>query len=1647
MKLALKIVILAVLFMPVLVGAQVATGTPQYGSFGGGPFDTVNLGNLNVYFSIPIVDKAGRGMPFVYNLAYNSSVWEAPAVSGSGTWTPVQAFGWTSQTAVVTGYMSYHMTTINGRVRGSGGIWYTCPTVLYSGFVYNDPFGVQHPFFGDTQNTSSQPPQCDPPASQPNFSAIASDGSGYQLSVTNYHISVLNSPTGKLISPPSTNQYSSGVVTDTNGNQISSNGSGTFTDTLGTTALTVGGGAPSAETFSYTNPQGSQSTYSMNYQYYTVATDFQISGIAEYGPLANYLVSSIQLPDGTSYSFTYERTPAGANCTPLNGTFQNYCVTGRIASATLPTGGTVSYAYSGGPSNTGIYSDGSTANLTRTLSPGGEWTYSRSLVSGTPGPGSAWTTTINDPSSPSNTTVSNFAEDSTTSTSGPSTVPTYNLYETQRQIYQGSSTLLLTKIVCYNLNWTNCASPSTTVGSPITQTDTYTELPNAQAKLSQVVYNGSSTVPGLIGAETDFDYGVNQGAAPTPNPLRSAIILYATLNGIVGLPSTVEVEDWQNGWVSKTTYSYDQGSVTPTSGTPQHVSVTGSRGNLTTLSTYTASGTSLNQTAAYYDTGELYTSTDVNGASTTYVYGSGSCGNTFATTIDEPLGLFRSAAWNCNGSVATSVIDENNQTSVVTYNDPNFWRPTQTSDQENNPTSITYINQTAVESSLSFNSNNSIVDFRSSVDGFGRPNLNQRLQGPGATNYDTTETDYNNVGFADRSTMLFSAAAGGTNSSAPGVSTTYDALGRVLTTTDSDGGTTSYTYTDNDVLVTVSGTGSQSFQKQFEYDGLGRLTSVCEISSTLAGRGTCGQTSQQTGFWTKYTYDGAGRLLTAIQNAQAASNQQQTRSYYYDWAGRLTSEVNPETGTVSYTYDSACGSYAASLGDMTKRVDNAGNTTCYVYDALHRLTDAGYNGPVCRHYRYDNSPTPYNNGTPPSGVTVANTMTRLKEASTDQCSFTTLQTDEWFSYSPRGELTDVYESTPHSGGYYHTTAAYWPSGALETLSGIPSVPMLNYGAGGNGLDGEGRYTKVYASSGTNPVTDVTYSTSSTANPLGSLTGVTYGSSDGDSFTYDPNTGRALTYTFSVNGSTDVGTTTWNINGTLASLNINDQIPSTNDSQSCTSYTYDDLGRLAGVTCGAGTGSQSFSYDPFGNISKTANGFGLSFQPSSYNAANQPMVSGMSFDADGNTKTDNIGNTYTWDPNWGNMTSVNGITATYDALGSVVEQANGSGYNQILWSAVGKVAIMNGTSLAKAFAGLPGGGTAVYTSSGLAYYRHADWLGSSRLASTPSRTLYSSTAYAPFGEQYATSGTADPSFTGENSDTVSSLYDFTFRRLSPSQGRWISPDPAGLAAVDITSPQSWNRYAYVYNLPTAVTDPTGLQPLGGPWRYDPSTCDGIACGGGDGESGSGGGGCSLDGMALSCEVVFGLINAGDTLDCPNDDCGLPGRIFIGSNGEQYVLTQSDDPNDNDPWVWTAQNGEQVSLSDGTLEEDLPMIYSGLNEIELISLGANLPSNNPGGNVPWQPCKIGNCQQKTIKVITVPPGNMCGGALKNGIVIPDTFVSEWLCQGQGPACSQNEQSYFDSCEATPGNRGFEGNGVVCAPFGGNGCGIAAQCCHEP
>ncbi len=1394
--------LLLVLVFPFHASGQVATGTPPFGSFGGGP-DVINLGNLNSHIAIPVLHKTGRaGMNFTYDLNYDTSVWY-PA---GGGWQSVGNWGWGTTQVGFTGSITYYAQQVY------------CPAdssyyLQYWDFWYADPYGISHHFSFEGVNTYIS---SDPNCGATSGSRIAADDSGLKLTVSGWPrglSATIITSTGQTITPSIQGQtYGTVTQTDRNGNQLSLSSAGVFTDTLGTTVLSVSGsGTPSSPTkLTYTPPSGTPVYYQINYTSYTVQTNFHCNGIAEYGPTTNNLVSEIDLPDynattnpNSRYIFAYETTPGDAH--------NPHYVTGRIASVTLPTGGTISYSYSGG-SNGIVCADGSTATLTRTT-PDGTWTYAHSES------GTAWNTLLSDPQG--NQTNMNFQ----------------GIYETQRQVSQlinGSQTLLRQWTTCYNGNTSNCNTTAITL--PIIQRNVNDQYGSNGLQCQHNFYYNSG---GGLKEQDDYDYG----SGSPGSLLRKTLIAYASLppnitafqqtvticNGTGSSSSCVGPSGGNTGTVvAQTNYNYDETTPTATSGIAQHTSVSGSRGNLTSIN-YPVGG--LTSHFTYYDTGSPDTSQDVNGATTTYNYSSNTadCQMAFPTSISEPLSLSRSMTWNCTGGVQLTAVDENNQTSTVNYNDSYFWRPASALDQSSNTTTFNYYTPVPARTELYmfFNSNNSIAEQLTTLDGLGRVSVAQRQQAPGVSNFDTVETDYDALGRPSRVTVpYFSNSYGQTNSSAPAQTQTYDALNRPLVATDGGGGTVTYTYPQNDVLVTVgpAPSGESTKRRQLEYDSLGRLTSVCEVTP-LSGSGTCGQTNSQTGYWTKYSYDALGNLLTVTQNAQATSGSQQSRSYSYDAMSRLTSETNPESGTRTYVYDSdstMCGNGAStSRGDLLKTVDANGNCVMRYYDVLHRVTDTGNNNQSatnpCKRFRYDNS-SGYTGSTKPPGL--VNTIGRLIEAATDACTTTDqILADEWFSYSPRGEISDTYESTPHSGGYYHLSQIYWPNGAPNVLSGNIGLPTFTYG-----VDGEGRTSTASASSGQNPVTSTIYNVFASPNQLS----VAFGSGDSDVFNYDPNTFRLNKYQFNIGSQTVTGTTGWNQNGSLGTWNITDPFSSAN-TQNC-SFAADDLARISQVNCGTIWG-QNFSYDPFGNIQK--NGIsgtgGSSFTPTYQSSPITNRVASVggtsaTYDANGNSLNDTF-RTFTWDAD-SNPITIGSVSLTYDAFDRMVEQSVSGTNSEIVYSPGGvKLALMSSTALTKAFIPLTGGATAVYNSSGLAYYRHTDLLGSSRFASTTSQTLYADYAYAPFGEPYASSGAIDPSFTGQNQDTTAGLYDFLYREHDPNQGRWTSPDPAGLAAANPADPQSWNRYSYVVNNPLSLTDPAGLCPgqPGCPQHQSGPTC--------------------------------------------------------------------------------------------------------------------------------------------------------------------------------------------------------------------------------
>jgi RHS repeat-associated protein len=1406
-----------------------AIGTPPFGSFVGGPFDVINLGNLNVHFTVPILHKAGRGMPFAYDMTYDSSVWSPGSVNGVQTWQPGNSYwGWQGLSGGAYTSLTYTTTYTSGTCGQLGnGTWQAWQ---YSNMVYTDQAGKHSIGYGSSFISTNGVTQCPPAGPNPSTPEIApaEDGSGltaYVLPPNGGSLSAsINNPHG-ITFPQGGGSYGG---TDANGNEITAN-NGVYTDTLGQTALTVAGVPPSNTTFTYTAPSGAAADYAVSYKSYTVETNFGCSGVAEYNATGVYLIDKITLPDTTFYQFEYEATAGGSGQ-----------VTGRLASASLPTGGSITYTYPMNGTHNGVncadgsapIASGTNPSLTRTVTPGGTWFYARTQVSG-----AHWQTKITDPTAAANQTVVDLQQDSTT----------LNFYPTQSQVYAGTATgtPLRTTIICYNgvSISTPASCPTTAVSTPISRQTVFSYLPNpsstsAESEIDTQYY---SSIAGFSAEVDTYDYA--KGAV---GPVLNKVITAFSTIGPQVLPSSVTVEDSASNIKAYTSYSYDQWTPTATTSTPNHTSVTAARGNLTTVAVEANSSITLYRKATYYDTGMLNTISDWGKASsggantTTYNYNntgtpSPSCGNSFVTSLSEPLSLTRSFTWNCTGGALTSVTDENGQTSSVYFTgsnfgmsaDPHFWRPYAVTDQLNNPTTLSYPSNTVTESELLFNGNNSAVDQRLKFDAFGRTLLAQMKEGPTSSSYDSTQTDYDALGRASKNYLPFTNTADADCSgTCPGVSTTYDAANRVQTSTDGGGGTITYTFTNNDAYQAVgpAPSGENAKRKQLEYDGLGRVRSVCEITSAT-GSGTCGQFNTQTGFWTNYTFDALGDTTGVTQNAQAVSGSRQTRTYTFDMLGRTLSEQNPETGSITYIYDSSnstCGTYT-SAGDLVEKTDAMGNVTCMKYDALHRVTQTTYPSGTyasvtpTKCYVYDSATV--------NSISMTNVKTRLAEAYTTTASSCTgvVTVDEGFSYSARGEMSGVLEKTPDSSGYYNVNATYWAHGRLNVLNGgtspLPGLPKITYGATGTGLDGKGRITAVTAASGQNPVNSISW------NARNQVTGVTLGSLDNDAYQFDSNTGRMTQYKFNMGTgpTSQTGALTWNANGTLQQMQITDQINTAN-SQTC-AYGHDDLTRIASANCGS-VWAQTFSFDPFGNLSKTGSASFLPTYTGTSGTGTTPsnqyyQISGGStgtsnyYDTNGNLKND-VTHAYTWDAD-GNMLSTDGSTVTmiYDALDRMAEQTRSSGHTEIVYGPYGmKLALMNGQTLVNAFVKLPGGARAVYNSSGLAYYRHADHLGSSRLATTTTRTKYYDVAYAPYGEDYNGSGTtADLAFTDENQDTVkggwaTNLYDFMFREYRPAHGRWTSPDPAGLGVVDPTNPQTWNRYAYVLNNPMALIDLLG-----------------------------------------------------------------------------------------------------------------------------------------------------------------------------------------------------------------------------------------------
>ena len=296
-----------------------------------------------------------------------------------------------------------------------------------------------------------------------------------------------------------------------------------------------------------------------------------------------------------------------------------------------------------------------------------------------------------------------------------------------------------------------------------------------------------------------------------------------------------------------------------------------------------------------------------------------------------------------------------------------------------------------------------------------------------------------------------------------------------------------------------------------------------------------------------------------------------------------------------------------------------------------------------------------------------------------------------------------------------------------------------------------------------------------------------------------------------------------------------------------------------------------------------------------------------YDGAGNLLNDGRMIIYTYDAE-GRIVSLNGETYSYDAEGNRVAKYSGStvmasylldlSNNQVTeLNSAGTWMHSNLYAEGRLFATYEGPGESAPNT---CHFHLTDWLGTKRMQTTSAGVNEEQCYSYPFGDALSCPGAADATehhFTGKEHDSESGNDYFGARYLSSILGRWMSPDPTGLALAEAENPQSLNLYSYVQNNPLSVIDPDGLQ-------VEPAArCGWIRCklwpqiknffkGGGGGGGGNGGGGGGGNGGGWSSTPYPGknLVN----VEYPRAGFWIGGHTSVGIYDSDPTDTDYNDP---------------------------------------------------------------------------------------------------------------------------------------------------------
>jgi len=670
---------------------------------------------------------------------------------------------------------------------------------------------------------------------------------------------------------------------------------------------------------------------------------------------------------------------------------------------------------------------------------------------------------------------------------------------------------------------------------------------------------------------------------------------------------------------------------------------------------------------------------------------------------------------------------------------------------------------------------------------------------------EVTSYQYDNVGQVKRIT----------SPDASYLTFTYDAAHRLTAVTDNLGNRIQYTLdnmgnrTQEEIF---DSTNTLAQKKNREFDALNRLWKNIGAQNQTTqyqydAQGNLKQISDPLQHAANYQFDALNRLNQTI-NASNHTTQQQydsldqisqvtdpksvTTAYTTNGFGDVTQEISQDRGTITYTYDGA--------GNVKTVTDARGVKHTYTWDALNRPTKrthatvTGVPNVATLTWSYDSG---------------ANGIGRLT-GMTDQSGTTT------YSYDAHGRLASKIQKSVFSTLSFTQTLSYQydSAGRVQQVT-YPSGTQITTAYGADGRPVELR------ANGNVLIGNITY------HPFGDVKGWTWGN------------GQAYTRSFDLDGrlkTHPIGGDTRTITYDAASriTNTADTNPIYNRS-----FDYDVNNRLTNQS--DNTSFKIWSYDANSNRTQYESGSGsytytIAGSSNRLQTVSGPIAKSYTYDAAGNPLTDGQ-TTFTWDVGGKLATTLRGgktHTYKYNALDQRISKSGPLSIRyfffydengQLIGEYKDNVSTTTPTNdwlvlqetvwlddIPIAVIKKPTATSAIQT-----YYIHADHLNTPRVIVNTSNTIiwrwdnvHAFGANLPLEDPDNNGQTFEynPRFPGQYFDKETNLHYNYFRYYEPETGRYISPDPIGLAG-------GLNVWGYAEQNPLGFVDHNGLWAIGDP----------------------------------------------------------------------------------------------------------------------------------------------------------------------------------------------------------------------------------------